>query len=79
MLTEILDIIDTGSKLLLLEAQQRVQNLVLQLRNDYAQELNLPYGQIDDARLFSIESELRNVISVYSAAVQGQAVAAQPK
>ncbi len=77
MLGSILDIVDVGLKLLAAEQAQHIQNITMQMRTDYAEEINKPDSTIDDARLFSIKSELRNLLSVYSTAVQGQVVAAK--
>ena len=79
MLTSILDIIDVGANLLLDHERDAIQSRVLFLRNEYAHEINQDIDNIDDAKLFSLKLELRNLISVYNTAVQKQVLLAGTK
>lgn len=67
---KILDVILVSLKFIDRYSQDRIRLEILELNQDYAEELSKPYDQIDDARLHSIRMRLDGIADLYRAAAQ---------
>lgn len=74
MIDSVLEAIVIGLRFLDRESQIAIASEIVNLKQDYEQELAKPYTEIDDARLHSIRMRLDGIISIYRAAAQGSGI-----
>lgn len=92
MVETILEIVLVGLKFLDRADQEKIKDKILDLRSKYAAEMSHSFRPleanenfdensrpVDNARLYSIERELRDILQLYRTAVEGAQAPSEPK